>query len=548
MPTVRSATRTMDLVIRNAKVWTVDERRPRAEAVAVRDARIVAVGDDREVRDAVAGAEELDAGGNTVLPGFIDAHNHLRTGADADAVQLGDATTLDSVRSAIDGYATEHPDREWIVAEDWSYAALPGRRRPTAEDLEGVAPGRALMVFSYDVHNVWLNREAMRRFGIGAPERSLAFGRPEIDAGTGEPTGFVTDFAVMGLSRDGQAALAEQVPNFAPDEMYRRLLRSLDMAAELGITTAVERQNSVDDLPLFRRARDEGAMRSRVIAALFHPPGTTSEELDAFAEAKAANDDDRFRVGPIKLYIDDVIEPHTAAMLEPYANRPDTSGGTFYPPEGFAELIAELERRGFQTFTHATGDRGIRTALDAVEHARHVNGPRDARHQIVHVECVHPDDLPRFAELGVVACMQPRHCAPRIVQDWRANVGSARWRYAWPFRSLIEHGATLAFSSDWNVAEMDPFVWLFTARTRANLDGSEPWTPEETIDLPAAIRAATIGSAYANFGEGDRGSIEAGKLADLIVLSRDVFVDEPAALLETSVDTTIVGGDVVFRR
>jgi predicted amidohydrolase YtcJ len=289
-------------------------------------------------------------------------------------------------------------------------------------------------------------------------------------------------------------------------------------------------------------------MRSRVIAALFHPPGTTSEELDAFAEAKAANDDDRFRVGPIKLYIDDVIEPHTAAMLEPYANRPDTSGGTFYPPEVFAELIAELERRGFQTFTHATGDRGIRTALDAVEHARRVMGPRDARHQIVHVECVHPDDLPRFAELGVVACMQPRHCAPQIVEDWRANVGSARWRYAWPFRSLIEHGATLAFSSDWNVAEMDPLVWLFTARTRANRDGSEAWTPEETIDLPAAIRAATLGSAYANFAEGDRGSIETGKLADLVVLSRDIFADEPTALLETSPDVTILGGDVVYRR
>ena len=395
----------MDLVIRNAKVWTVDDRRPTAEAVGVRGGRIAAVGDDREVRDAVgADAEELDARGNTVLPGFIDAHNHLRTGADADAVQLGDATTLDAVGAAIDRHATEHPDREWIVAEDWSYAALPDRRRPTAEDLDGVAPGRALMVFSYDVHNVWLNREAMRRFGIGAGGRTLAFGRPELDASTGEPTGFVTDFAVMGLSRDGQTALAAQVPNFAPDEMYRRLLRSLDMAAELGITTAVEPQNSLDDLPLFRKARDEGAMRSRVVAALFHPPGTTSEELDAFAEAKAANDDDRFRVGPIKLYIDDVIEPHTAAMLTPYANRPDTSGDTFYPPDVFAELITALERRGFQTFTHATGDRGIRTALDAVQHARRVNGPRDARHQIVHGECVHPDDLPRFAELGVVAC------------------------------------------------------------------------------------------------------------------------------------------------
>jgi predicted amidohydrolase YtcJ len=539
----------MDLVIRNAKVWTVDERQSTAEAVGVRGGRIAAVGDDREVRDAVGpGAEELDAGGNTVLPGFVDAHNHLRTGADEDAVQLGDATTLDAVRAAIDRYATEHPDREWIVAEDWSYAALPDRRRPTAEDLDGVAPGRALMVFSYDVHNVWLNREAMRRFGIGAGGPTLGFGRPELDAGTGEPTGFVTDFAVMGLSRDGQTALAAQVPNFAPDEMYRRLLRSLDMAAELGITTAVEPQNSLDDLPLFRKARDEGAMRSRVVAGLFHPPGTTSEELDAFAEAEAANDDDRFRVGPIKLYIDDVIEPHTAAMLEPYANRPDTSGETFYPPGVFAELITALERRGFQTFTHATGDRGIRTALDAVEHARRVNGPRDARHQIVHVECVHRDDLPRFAELGVVACMQPRHCAPQIVEDWRANVGPERWRYAWPFRSLSEHGASLAFSSDWNVAEMDPLVWLYTARTRANLDGSEAWTPEETIDLPSAIRAATLGSAYANFAEDDRGSIEPGKLADVVVLSRDVFADEPAALLETAVEATIVDGEVVHRR
>ena len=358
----------------------------------------------------------------------------------------------------------------------------------------------------------------------------------------------MTDFAVMGLSRDGQAALAAQVPNFSTDAVYRGLVHSLDMAAELGITTGVEPQNSLDDLPLFVRARDEGKLRARVIAALFHPPGTTADELDAFADAKAAYDDDRFRVGPIKLYIDDVIEPHTAAMLEPYANRPDTRGGTFYPPEVFAELIVELERRGFQTFTHATGDRGIRTVLDAVAHARHVHGPRDARHQIVHVECVHPDDLARFAELGVVACMQPRHCAPEIVADWRANVGPERWPFAWPFRSLQAAGAALAFSSDWNVAEMDPLVWLYSACTRADLDGGGAWVPEETLDLPAAIRAATLGSAFANFAEKDRGSLTPGKYADVVVLSRDVFDDGPAALLDTAVDVTIVGGEVVHRR
>ena len=538
----------MDLVIRNAKVWTVDPAQPEAEAVGVRDGRIVAVGDDREVRDAVGpDAYEIDADLATVLPGFIDAHNHLRLGSDTDAVQLGAATTLEQVRSGIDGFGAGIGDGGWIVGEAWNYAALPDRRRPRAEDLDGLAPGHPVMVFSYDVHNAWLNREAMTRFGIGRGTGDVAFGLVERDD-AGEPTGFVTDFAVMGLSKDGQAALAAEVPNFGPDATYRKLLRSLDMAAEFGITTAVDPQNAVDDLPLFVRAREQGAMRPRVIAALFHPPGTTPAELDDFAVAKRTYDDDRFHVGPIKLYIDDVIEPHTAAMLEPYANRPDTRGDTFYPPEVFAELIAELERRGFQTFTHATGDRGIRTVLDAVAHARETNGPRDARHQIVHVECVHPDDLRRFAELGVVACMQPRHSAPEIVEDWRANVGPERWRHAWPFRSLEANGATLAFSSDWNVAEMDPLIWLYTACTRANLDGSEGWIPEETLDLATAIRAATRGSAFANFVDERRGSIEIGRQADLIVLSRDVFADEPTALLETAVDVTIVDGEVVHRR
>jgi predicted amidohydrolase YtcJ len=538
----------MDLVIRNAKVWTVDPEQPEAAGVAVRDRRIAAVGDDRAVRDAAgSGAEEIDALGGSVLPGFVDAHNHLRLGSDADAVQLGAATTLDEVRAAIGTYAGAEPDHDWIIGEAWNYAALPDRRRPRAEDLDGVAESRAVMIFSYDVHNAWLNREGMRRFGIGFGTGDVAFGLVERDE-RGVPTGFVTDFAVMGLSKDGQAALAAEVPNFGPEATYQKLLRSLDMAARLGITTAVDPQNALDDLPVFAKARDEGAMRSRVIAALFHTPDTTAAELDAFAEAKRAYDDDRFRVGPVKLYIDDVIEPHTAAMLEPYANRPDTRGDTFYPPGVFAELIAELERRGFQTFTHATGDRGIRTVLDAVEHARRVNGSSEARHQIVHVECVHPDDLPRFAELGVVACMQPRHCAPEIVADWRANVGPERWRYAWPFHSLDANGATLAFSSDWNVAEMDPLVWLYTACTRANLDGSDAWIPEETVDLPTAIRAATLGSAFANLVEHERGSIEVGKKADLVVLSRDVFADEPAALLDTAVDVTIVDGEVVHRR
>jgi len=243
-----------------------------------------------------------------------------------------------------------------------------------------------------------------------------------------------------------------------------------------------------------------------------------------------------------------VIEPRTAAMLEPYADA-DTRGDTFWNPQEFSSFLVELERRGFQAFTHATGDRGIRTVLDAVERCRAAHGPRDARHQIVHVECVHPDDLPRFGTLGVVACMQPRHCAPDIVADWRAAVGSERERFAWPFRSLRDAGAVLAFSSDWNVAEMDPMTWLYTAVTRADLEGNDAWNTDETVDLATAIRAATWGSAYANFLETDRGTIAPGMRADLAVLSRDITaLDAPGELLDTATDVTIVGGEVVFRR
>jgi predicted amidohydrolase YtcJ len=536
-----------DALIRNARVYTVDAQRPWAEAVAVRDGRIAAVGDDAEaVAAAPRLAQEIDAAGRLVLPGFIDAHNHVRLGSDTDAVQLGDATTLEDVRARIDAHAGERPDDGWIVAEEWSYSALPGPRRPRADDLEGVAPGRAIMVLSYDVHNAWLNREAMARFGIGRGTSSVPFGQVELDE-RGEPTGFITDFAVMGLSRTGNAALAAQVPNFAPASAYTRLIRSLDLAAECGITTIVEPQNSVDDLALFARARDDGTLRSRLIAALFHPEGTTAAELDEFEEARRTFDDDRLRVGPVKLYIDDVIEARTAGLLHPYANDPGNRGGTFYEPAAFAAVIVELERRGFQTFTHATGDRGIRTALDAVAHARAVHGTRDVRHQLVHVELVHPDDLARFGELGVVACMQPRHAAPDIVDVWREAVGDDRPSLPFPWRSLAERGAVLAFSSDWNVAQMEPLVGIYSALTRADLHGARAWSTDQTVGLETAIRGYTMGSAFANFADDDRGSIVPGKAADLVVLSEDVFRVDPADILRASVDLTIVDGEVVHR-
>ncbi|MCU7826978.1 amidohydrolase [Kitasatospora sp. DSM 101779] len=545
-------TRPADLVLYNAHVHTVDDARPRAEAVAVRDGRIAWVGDGDGWR-AFAGpdTETVDARGRLVLPGFVDSHNHVRLGSDADCVQLAGAGSIDEIGARIADRLLSHQDAEWIEGEAFDYSAIPGGRMPTAADLDRFTGDRPAFVLSYDVHTAWLNTAALRRLGIDRDTVRTAYGTVQKDPATGEPTGFLTDFAVRGLSRDGHRALrAAGVPWADPDRQYRRLAGSLDMAARYGITTVVEPQNSLDDLPLFERALADGRLRSRLVAGLFHPRGTTAEDLAAFAAAARRHGSERFRVGPLKLYIDDVVEPHTAALLEPYAGHHSHRGETFYPPEEFAEVLAGLDAAGFQAFVHATGDRGIRTVLDAVAHARAVNGPNDARHQVVHVECLDPADVPRFAELGVVACMQPRHCSPDIAgpgRDWAEAVGEHRWNKAWPMRSLHQAGAVLALSSDWNVAEMDPLVGLYTAVTRRGLAGGDPWMPEETLDLATALRGYTLGSAYAVHLEHELGSLTPGKLADLVVVSDDLFELEPEAFLDARVELGVLGGEVVHR-
>jgi predicted amidohydrolase YtcJ len=534
-----------DLVVRNAQVYTLDPATPWAGAVAVRAGRICWVGADADAGDrAGPGTEVIDAGGRLVLPGFIDSHNHVRLGSDADCAQLAGADSLAEVRSRIAAWLAEHRDAEWVEDEGLDYPALhPGRG-----DLDGVAQGRPAFLFDYTGHGVWVNPAAMRRLGIGPGVDRVPFGVVEKDPGSGEPTGFVSGFAIMGLAGEGHRALAGQLPWGSDQRRYRRLRHSLDTAIRCGITTVVEPQSGLDDLPLYQRAREEGVLACRLIAALFHPPGADLGLLEEFEAARRRHDDDRLRVAPVKLYIDDVIEQHTAALFEPYADMPATCGATFYDPQAFADLVAELDARRLQVLIHAVGDRGVHVALDAIAHARQVNGPRDARHQLVHIELAAARDLPRFAELGVVACMQPRHCAADVGgAEWRAAVGPDRWPLAWPVRSLHQAGAALAFSSDWNVAEMDPLTGIYTALTRQDLAGGDPFVPEQTVGLATAIAAYTTGGAYANFCEHHRGSLIPGQAADLIALSDNLFELPPRQIKDCRVELTMVEGQVHHR-
>ena len=539
-----------DLMILNARVQTQDEARPRAEAVAIRGDRIAWVGDAVDAyRWRGAATRVIDAGGRALLPGFIDSHNHIMMGGDPDVATLGDAASFEDLKKAVRDFAVAHPDLQWIEGEGWNYGALPGGRRPVAADLDGLTTGRPAFLVSYDAHTVWLNREALRRLGIGRSTTRLPYGEVEHDPRTGEPTGFLTGFATLGLSSNGRQALAGTLPSYSEARRADRLRRNLETAARFGITTIVEPQAFPEDLPLFRRLREAGHLKQRLQIALFHPRGTGAGDLERFEAARREYADDRIRVAAIKLYIDDVIEPHTAAMLEPYADAPGTRGDTIYPPAEFNEVVARLDALKFQLFIHAIGDRGIRTALDALEQARSVNGPRDSRHQLVHIECLSPQDAPRFRALGVTACMQPRHCGPEIAARWGEAVGAPRWDHAWAFRTLSEAGATLAFASDWNVAEMEPVIGIYSAVTRAGIDGrpAGPWGAAQTIDVGAAIRAYTLNGAWANFLDTNRGSITAGKYADLILLSDDLMEIPPAAIPRTRVLLTLVGGQEVHR-
>lgn len=528
-----------DIAIRNARVYTVDPDAPWAEAVAIEGGRITYVGSSAGLEAHTSSETRvIDAGGRLLLPGFIDSHNHIGSGSNPDVVNLFGATTLEELQKRIRDFAEGRRDMEWIRGDGWNYSALPEGRLPTAGDLEGLTGGRPAYLVSYDAHTIWLNQAAMAWMGITheTPDEGV-----EKDS-RGRPTGIIK--STMGDT--AEPTYRQFVPRRDPESRYQSLKKNLSDAVRYGITTIVDPQSSLGALSTFERARDEGHLKSRLQIALYHPPETTQETLTEFAEAVRKYNDDSIRVSAVKLYIDDVIEPHTAALLEPYADAPEVKGDTFYPPERFKEIVTDLDARGFQLFIHAIGDRGIRVSLDALQEARRVNGPRDSRHQLVHVELLSPEDISRFKKLGVVACMQPRHCSPDISGKWAANVGPERSRYAWAFRSLEQAGARLAFASDWDVAEMDPLVGIYTAVTRRGLDGSVSFIPEQAISVEAAVGAYTLGGAYANFIEENRGSIEVGKYADLVLLSENLFEIPPEKILETRVVLTLVGGEEVF--
>lgn len=550
-----------DLVLHGGAVYTMDAARSWAQAVAVRGGRIVAAGTDAEIR-ALAGprTEVIGLNGRMVLPGFQDAHVHASAaGLERLRCDLSGAHALGDYLALVDAYARGNPGPGWITGGGWSMDVFPGGT-PQRADLDRVVSDRPVFLANRDHHAAWVNSRALELAGIGARTPDPADGRIERDA-AGEPAGTL---------QEGAMNLVERfVPPPGLDEQIAGILEGQRYLHSLGVTSwqeAIVGDYAVtpDCYRAYLEAERRGLLTGRVVGALWWQRATGPGQLGGLLERRAGTAGGRFRATSVKIMLDGVCENFTAAMLTPYldghGHASGSHGTSFFSPEELADAVTRIDAAGFQVHFHAIGDRAVRDALDAVAAARAANGPGDGRHHISHIQVVHPGDVPRFRELGVTANAQPLWACsePQMTELTMPYLGPERSGWQYPFASLRRAGAQLAFGSDWPVSSPDPLAEIHVAVNRTvppghayggpGPAGDEPFLPAERLDLPAALAAFTIGSAYVNHLDGEAGSAEAGKRADLVVLDRNLFGHPAAEIAQARADLTIVDGVIVHAR
>jgi predicted amidohydrolase YtcJ len=546
-----------DLAFVNGTVYTVDAARTRGGAVAVKDGRIVAVGTDEAVRSHVGPRTEVfDLEGRMLLPGFQDAHVHpVGGGVDRLQCDLHDLHSREDYLLRVKTYAEEHPDREWILGGGWSMDVFPGGI-PTKDLLDAVVPDRIVFLPNRDGHSTWVNSRALEVAGITADTPEPADGRIERGA----------DGEHSGALHEGAADLVGRLaPEPTADEVYEGLLEGQRYLHSLGITAwqdaIVSTDFWMDNYSAYLRAAGNGDLTARVVGSLWWDRERGEDQIDDLLDLRERGQTGRFAATTVKIMQDGVCETFTAAVLEPYLDaegRPtDERGISFVEPEALKGYVTALDRLGFQVHFHALAERAVREVLDAIEAALRANGPSDHRHHLAHIQVVHPDDVPRFRELRAVANAQPLWAAHEGQMDDLTIpfLGEPRWRWQYPFGSLVRSGATLAMGSDWSVSSPDPLEEIHVAVNRKTSstypygnDNHEVFLPDERLDLATSIAAFTMGSAYVNHLDDETGSVEVGKYADLTVVDRDLFAHPVDEVANAQVDATFVEGAPVYER
>lgn len=535
------------LILVNAKVWTENPAQPTAQAVALDGSRILAVGDNASIRKLAApDTHIIDLRGRLLLPGFNDAHVHfLQGGASLIAIPLRDSTSQADFRDRIARFAKTLPPGAWISDGVWDHQSWNPPVPPNRQLVDAASGDHPLFLWRIDGHMALANSLALKLAGIDRNTKDVPGGEIERDK-YGNPTGILKDAAT---------ALVERImPPPPPAEQDRAMEAAMRNAAEHGVTSVQNMADSSEDRSQpdvfreFQKFERAGKLTVRIYEA--EPVRDFANLANAGVVAPFGNPS--LRIGNLKAFADGALGSETAWMDEPFANHPGYSGiasPDLLKIDQFYDEMRRADKAGLQISIHAIGDRANRTILDLYARLEKDNGPADRRPRIEHAQHLHPSDIPRFAKLGVIASMQPYHA----IDDGRwaeAELGLERLKSSYAWKSLLDSGATLAFGSDWPVAPLDPVMGIYAAATRRTLDGKNPngWIPEQRITVAQAVHAYTMGSAYAEHQEKVKGSIEPGKLADLIVLSADIFTIPPESIEKTKVDLTIFDGKIIYQR
>src|SRR5215472_4179178 len=528
-----------DLIVTNAKIWTVDKTRPQAEALAVIGDRIVAVGGATEV-DAWHGPQTkvLDAKGKLLLPGFNDAHVHfVDGGSHLQEVQLKDAASPEEFARRIGERAKTTPKGEWITGGDWDEQKWSPPNLPTKELLDPVTPDTPVWVNRYDGHESLANSATLRLANITAKTPDPAGGQIVRDA-QGNPTGVL---------RDAATSLVDKIiPPMSRARRMRAIRQALEHAASLGVTSVQDKNPPYVEVKAYAELEEKGELTVRMYVA----PMETEWKDQAKIGVRHAFGTPLLRMGAVKGYADGSLGSETAYFFDPYTDAPDKHGllsDEMHPVSAMQQRLRGADAAGLQLCVHAIGDRAISMTLDIFTQIEKANGKRDRRWRIEHSQHMAAKDFARYAKLAVIASVQPYHA----IDDGRwaeKRIGPDRIKRTYAFRTFLDNGVRLAFGTDWSVAPLSPVWSIYAAVTRATLDGKNPdgWVPEQKLTVAEAVEAYTMGSAYAEFQEKEKGSITPGKLADFIVLSDDIFKIPPAAIKDVKVEATFVGGKIVY--
>ena len=550
--TLEQSSSAADTVVVNGRIYTVNAQQPWAEALAIRANKVIAVGSLEKIATLRGPSTHvIDVQGRLVLPGFTDCHIHFLDGSlSLLQVNLDEARTVDEIQRKVKKYADAHPELTWILGRGWNYGVFNPSGLPDKRYLDRIVPDRPAYLESFDGHTWWANSKALQLAGITRATPDPAGGTIVRDAKTGDPTGAIKEDAADDVVR-------RAIPLPDHEQIVAALLGGMREANRMGLVRAISpdgvsvRGGDFHALDVYDQLRRAGQLTVRFdIARRLQPPSLTRDELQEIEAAGDRFHDDWLSAGKAKFFLDGVIETRTAAMLAPYVD--DTkSGELLWDPVQYRDAVSELDRHGVQIFTHAIGDRAIRLALDAYENAQKTNHTHDVRDRIEHLEDASAADIPRFGKLGVIASFQPLHAYPDddVVKIWSGNIGPERAQRGFAWHSVASTGGALAFGSDWPIVTLNPWPGVQNAVTRQTTEGDPPggWLPRERISLQDAIKAYTLGAAFAGHREKTEGSLESGKAADLIVLAQDLFKIEPTDIAKTEVLLTMVEGKVVYQ-